>query len=82
MTFPPAFEITQMSNAGTQADNALRGTIAAAIYTATETGARTTGNITWTTVTEDSLLIIEKELEGLGYTVVSNTTSTIAVSWS
>lgn len=81
MTFPPAFEMTQMSNAGTQADNALRGLIAQSIYTAVKTGARTSGAVTWTTVSETQLLILLKELNGLGYSVTL-AASTITVLWS
>lgn len=80
MTFPPAMEMTQMSNAGTAVDNALRGAIAQAIYTAVKTGLRTTSAVTWTTVGETALLIILKELNQLGYTVTLAST-TVTVVW-
>jgi hypothetical protein len=80
MLFPQSMDMTQMSNAGTQADNALRGLICQKIYTAVQTGARTTGTVTWTTVTEQNLLTILKELGEQGYSVVL-ASSTITVNW-
>jgi len=80
MTFQPAMDITQMSNAGTAVDNALRGLIQQKIYTAVQTGARTTGTITWTTVTEGNLLNILKDLNAAGYSITLAST-TITVTW-
>lgn len=80
MTFPQAIEVTQMSNAGTNADNVLRADIVEAIYTATETGARTSGAITWTTVSEQSMLIIAKELRGQGFTITFGS-GTLTATW-
>lgn len=80
MLFPQSMDITQMSNAGTQADNALRGAICQAIYTAVKTGARTSGAVTWTAVTEQNLLTILKELGQQGF-AVTLAASTVTVTW-
>jgi hypothetical protein len=82
MTFQPAFEMTQMSNAGAQADNVFRAEIEVAIYTAVQTGARITSSISTSGEAEDSLLIVIKELEGLGYTVAYPDSTHITVAWS
>lgn len=80
MTFPPIMDISQMSASGTQADNALRGLIAQKIYTAVQSGAYTTGTITWTSVSEEDLLKILRELTAAGYNVTLGST-TITVTW-
>ena len=81
MKFPDSMEMTQMSNAGTAVDNALRGLICQAIYTAVQTGAHTTSAVTWTTVTEGDLLNIIRELHERGYSVTLAST-TITVVWA
>lgn len=81
MLFPPSNDITQMSNAGTAVDNALRGLICQNIYTAVQTGAKTTSATTWTTVTEGNLLNIIKDLLSQGYGVTLAST-TITVTWA
>ncbi len=80
MLFPQSMDMTQMSNAGTAVDNALRGLICQAIYTAVQTGAHTTSAVTWTTVTEGNLLNILKDLMNQGYSVTLAST-TITVVW-
>lgn len=80
MTFPPMQDLSNMSKAGTQADNVLRADILEAMLTATETGTYTSGAITWTTVSEQDILVIIKELRGQGYNVAEGS-STITVTW-
>jgi hypothetical protein len=79
MEFPQAMDITQISN-DTSADSHLRCTVAEDIWTACVTNLKTTSAITWTTVTEEQALIIFKELEQKGYTLVYGT-GTVTVSW-
>jgi hypothetical protein len=81
MTFQPSMDLTQMSNAATQVDNVFRAQIEVAIYTAVQTGARITSSISTVGETEDDLLIVIKELQGLGYTIGYPDSTHITVAW-
>ncbi len=80
MTFPPATDISEMSKSYANVDVALRSAICQAIYEGVDDGDHTTDAITWTSDTEEQILIIIKELRGLGYGVTEGN-STITVTW-
>jgi len=80
MEFPLARDAAQAS-LDTSADSHLRTTIIADIWNAAHTNAYTTSAITWTSVTEEQALIIFKELQQQGYTLVYGA-GTVTISWS
>lgn len=80
MLFPQSMDMTQMSNASTAADNVFRAAICVAIYTAVQTGARTTTAVAYSPEVEDSLLIVLRELTAQGYAVTLAAT-TVTVVW-
>jgi hypothetical protein len=80
MQFHEARDAAQASQ-DTSADSHLRCLIEVDIWTASESNLYTTSAITWTSVTEEQALIIFKELEQKGYTLVYGT-GTVTISWS
>jgi hypothetical protein len=72
-------DISQESK-DTSADSHLRALICVDIYTAVESNLYTTSAITWTSVSEEDMLKIVKELLQQGFNVALGT-GTLTISW-
>jgi hypothetical protein len=81
MTFTPAFEMSQLSRAGTAADSELRCDIMEALYAGASAGNYTSGSITYTGPDQDSLVRIQDELKQQGYTVTIDSTTAFTITW-
>lgn len=82
MQFPLMLDVSQTSHAYPSVDAVLRGTITAAIWTATETGALTTSSLDCSSVSEAQLLMIVADLRRQSFTVTLQASAHITVIWS